>query len=64
MLELSLAIVVSVGWGLALVIIFSHYLASQQGVKPYKVVLEHVVIVILVIIITHYVGRWVAAFCY
>jgi VIT1/CCC1 family predicted Fe2+/Mn2+ transporter len=63
-LGLSLAIVVSVVWGLALVIIFSHYLAIQQGVRSYKVVLEHVVIVILVIIITHYVGRWVAAFCY
>jgi VIT1/CCC1 family predicted Fe2+/Mn2+ transporter len=63
-LGLSMAIVVSVVWGLALVIIFSHYVAIQQGVRSYKVVLEHVVIVILVIIITHYVGRWIAAICY
>jgi VIT1/CCC1 family predicted Fe2+/Mn2+ transporter len=61
---LSLAIWVSVVWGLALVIMFSHYLATQQGVKSHKVVLEHVVIVIIVIIITHYVGKWVGAFCY
>jgi VIT1/CCC1 family predicted Fe2+/Mn2+ transporter len=61
---LSLAIAVSVVWGLALVSIFSYYLATQQGVRSYKVVLEHVGIVILVIIITHYVGKWVGAFCY
>ncbi|UCG80452.1 MAG: hypothetical protein JSV60_10910 [Desulfobacterales bacterium] len=61
---LSLAIAVSVVWGLALVTIFSYYLATQQGVRSYKVVLEHVGIVILVIIITHYVGKWVGAFCY
>jgi VIT1/CCC1 family predicted Fe2+/Mn2+ transporter len=63
-LGLSMAIAVSVVWGLALVIIFSHYVAIQQGVRSYKVVLEHVVIVILVIIITHYVGKWIAAICY
>jgi hypothetical protein len=28
------------------------------------VLLEHVTIVVLVIIITHYVGKWVAKFCY
>jgi hypothetical protein len=48
----------------ALVTTFSHYVAAQQGVRSYRLVLEHVIIVILVIIITHYVGKWVAAFCY
>jgi len=38
-------------------------MATQQGVKPYKVVLEHVAIVVLVIIITHYVGKWIATLC-
>jgi hypothetical protein len=27
-------------------------------------VLEHAAIVIVVIIITHYVGKWVGAYCY
>ena len=62
--DLDVAIRVSIIWGLALIIVFSYYMAKQQGVKPYKVVLEHVSIVVLVIIITHYVGRWVGAFCY
>ncbi len=62
--ELRMAILVSILWGLALIITFSCYMASQQGVKSYKVVLEHVAIVLLVIAITHYVGKWIGAMCY
>lgn len=61
--QLPVAIVVSVIWGLTMVTIFSYYLAIQQGVKPYVVVVEHVAIVVLVIIITHYAGKWIAALC-
>ena len=60
--DLSTAIWVSIFWGMSLVTIFSWYLATQQGAKVYRVVVEHVAIVILVIIITHYVGRWVGTF--
>jgi VIT1/CCC1 family predicted Fe2+/Mn2+ transporter len=62
--ELRTAILASVGWGLALVVVYSYYLAVRQGVRPSKVLLEHVTIVILVIIITHYVGKWIGKFCY
>jgi VIT1/CCC1 family predicted Fe2+/Mn2+ transporter len=48
--KLDAAIAVSVIWGLTLIIIFSYHMATQQAVKPYKVVLEHVTIVVLVII--------------
>jgi len=61
--QLYVAIGVSIIWGLSLIIIFSYHMATQQGVKPYKVILEHVTIVVLVIIITHYVGKWVGALC-
>ena len=61
--KLDAAIAVSVIWGLSLIIIFSYHMATQQAVKPYKVVLEHVGIVVLVIIITHYVGKWVGILC-
>jgi VIT1/CCC1 family predicted Fe2+/Mn2+ transporter len=58
--QLSTAIFVSVCWGASLVVIFSWHLARVQDSKIYRVVLEHVAIVGLVIIITHYVGRWIA----
>jgi len=62
--DLYMAIGVSVIWGLGLIIIFSYHMATQQGVNPYKVVLEHVAIVALVITITHHVGKWIGSFCH
>jgi len=61
--KLDGAIAVSVIWGLSLIIIFSYHMARRQAVKPHIVVLEHVAIVVLVIVITHYVGKWIAALC-
>lgn len=59
-LDLEPAILVSICWGMLLVTLFSWYMGKQQGVRILRVVLEHVAIVILVIVITHYVGGWVA----
>jgi len=60
--QLSLAIIVSVIWGLSLIMAFSLYMAKQQNIKPFRVVLEHLAIAIFVIVVTHYVGDWVATF--
>jgi len=60
--SLSTAIIASVIWGFSLIIMFSLYLAKQENLKPYKVVLEHLVIAIMVVVITHYIGKWVATF--
>ena len=60
--SLSTAITASVIWGFSLIILFSLYLAKQQKLKPYKVVLEHLIIAIAVVVITHYVGELVATF--
>ena len=61
-LQLSTAIIVCVIWGLSLIAIFSYYIAKQQNVKPYRVILEHLIIAIMVIVITHYIGDWIATF--
>lgn len=60
--ELDTAIIVSVIWGLALISIFSYFIAKQEKAKPFGVVAEHLVIAILVIIITHFVGDFVGGF--
>ena len=57
--SLSTAIVVSVIWGVSLITIFSYYMAKEQGVNPFHVVAEHLIIAIIVIIVTHYVGDFV-----
>lgn len=62
-LELSTAVIVSVLWGLSLIAIFSYYIAKQQkDIKPYRVVLEHLIIAIVVIVLTNYIGDWIATF--
>jgi vacuolar iron transporter family protein len=61
-LQLSTAIIVCIIWGLSLIIILSYYMAKQQKIKPYKVISEHLMIAIIVITITHYVGDWIATF--
>ncbi|MEM2896447.1 MAG: hypothetical protein QXG01_02550 [Candidatus Bathyarchaeia archaeon] len=55
-LELYVAILVSIFWGLFLITLFSFYMAKSQKQKPYKVIAEHVFIVALVILSTHYIG--------
>jgi len=59
---LSTAIVVGVLWGLFLIGFFSFFLAKQKGEKPHKIILEHLVIAILVIIITYQIGEWISIF--
>ena len=55
----NLALIVSLIWGLALLSIFSYYLAQKQKIQPWKVIAEHVIIGIIVIAITHFVGQWI-----
>jgi VIT1/CCC1 family predicted Fe2+/Mn2+ transporter len=55
------AIVASVAWGLALLVVFNFFLARLQGVRPWVVILEHVVIALIVITVTHFVGDWIGS---
>ena len=59
LLELSTAIVISVIFGLSLLTIFSFIIARGQKGKPWKAVVEHLLIALVVIVIAHYVGDWV-----
>ena len=61
LLPLGTAIVVGVAWGLSMLAIFSLYIAKEQKESPWKVVGEHLLIAVVVIIITHYVGHWIGA---
>jgi len=57
--QLSMAIVISIIWGLSLLGIFSFQIAKEQKIKAWKVILEHLVIALIVIVITHYIGDWI-----
>lgn len=55
--ELQTAIIVSIAWGLSLIALFSYYVARHHHEKPYHVVIEHLVIAIIVVILTNYIGK-------
>lgn len=61
LLPLNTAIAVSVVWGMSLITLFSFYMARMQRISPYKVIGEHILIAILVVIATNYVGDFVSA---
>lgn len=60
LLPLATAIVVSILWGLLLLAGLSVHLADQQRIPWWKVVMEHVLIAAVVVVLTHYVGEWIA----
>ena len=59
--NLSTAITISIAWGLAALCIFSYRMAREQGKRPWKVVAEHLAIVLIVIMTTYFVGSWVSS---
>ncbi len=60
LLSLSTAVVVSVVWGLSILAILSYFMARTQGERPWKIIGEHVLIAVVVIAITYWVGQWVS----
>jgi VIT1/CCC1 family predicted Fe2+/Mn2+ transporter len=58
-LPIFAAIVVSLIWGMSILAILSYKMAKSQGEPPWKVVGEHILIALVVISITHFVGDWV-----
>jgi len=59
LLPLTTAVLVSVMWGILVIVILSYFLARSQGESPIAIIFEHVGIAILVVILSHYIGVWV-----
>jgi len=57
--ELSTAIIISIIWGLLLLGVFSFKIAKEQKTNPWKVIAEHVIIAMIVIIATYCIGNWI-----
>jgi VIT1/CCC1 family predicted Fe2+/Mn2+ transporter len=57
---LQTAVIISIVWGLSALAALSYILAKDEGRAPWKVILEHMLIALVVIAATHYVGEWIA----
>lgn len=61
-LQLSTAIIVSIIWGLTLITTFSYRMGREQNANPIPIVGEHLLITVIVIVVTHFIGDWIATF--
>lgn len=59
--SLPTAIIISIVWGLSLLTIFSYHIAKEQNRNPRPIILEHLIIAIVVIIATHFIGELIAS---
>jgi VIT1/CCC1 family predicted Fe2+/Mn2+ transporter len=57
--SLDQAIVISVIWGMLLLAALSFFVARAQAIPRWKVIGEHLLIALCVVVITHAVGDWV-----
>ena len=60
LLKLPTAIIASVIRGLLILGFFSSNLAREQKRKPWKVIMEHIIITLAVLCIAHLVGDWIS----
>ena len=61
LLPLGPAVVVSVIWGLLVIVLLSFFLARSQNKSPLFIIGEHLGIAVVVVVLSHYIGAWVAA---
>ncbi len=59
--DLASAMIVSAVWGLSVLGLLSYNMGKAEGGEPWKVITEHLIIALLVIALTHYVGGWISS---
>lgn len=59
--ELSTAIVISIIWGLVMLAVLSLTISREKKENPLESIGEHLIIALVVIVITHYAGEWIAS---
>jgi VIT1/CCC1 family predicted Fe2+/Mn2+ transporter len=62
LMELRLAIAISILWGMSVLAALCYFMGKSQGKNPAKVILEHLSIAAAVIVITHFVGDLIYSF--
>jgi len=58
-LPLQTAVIASVSWGLLVITFLSAFLARIQKVRALPVITEHLVIAIVVVTVSYFIGIWV-----
>ena len=61
LLPLGSAVIASIAWGMLVITVLSYFLARSQDEAPLLIILEHLGIAMVVIVVSHLIGIWVAA---
>ncbi len=61
--DLFMAVVVSLIWGLSILTALSYYIARLQNESPWKIIGEHLVIAVIVLAMTHWIGVFIEKMC-
>jgi VIT1/CCC1 family predicted Fe2+/Mn2+ transporter len=61
LLPLWPAVLASVAWGIFVIAVLSYFIARSQKASPLAIIGEHVLIAVVVVIASHYIGAWVNA---
>ena len=61
LLPLDQAVIVSLVWGMLVIVVLSYFLARVQNASPVMIIAEHLGIAILVVVLSHLIGIWVSA---
>ena len=59
LLPLAPAVTASIAWGMLVIIVLSYFLAKAQDERPLPIILEHLLIAIIVVVLSHLIGDWV-----
>jgi len=61
-LELSLAVKINLVWGFLLLVSFNYILAKSKKEEPWMIIGEHVLIAMVVVAITFFLGKFIAIY--
>ncbi|MBW2996952.1 hypothetical protein KY349_01275 [Candidatus Woesearchaeota archaeon] len=59
--ELNTAVIIGAIWGLLALSVLSYTMAKKQKKNPAEMIVEHLVIAIAVIALTHFAGAWIGS---
>lgn len=60
LLPLGPAVIASIVWGMVVITVLSYFLARAQNERPLAIIAEHLGIAVLVVLLSHFIGVWVA----
>lgn len=61
-LPIDYAVIISIIFGISLLAVLSYFIAKEQKTNPYRSILEHLAIAILVIVVSYFLREWIINF--